>query len=1009
MQRLLDFAKGLAGLSLTLALLLGLPIALALAVGLPVPTRWPGIETILRHMSDGDIPDSFILKLLASIAWVAWAQLAAATVIEYVNIVSGKAVSRTLTFPSVRMFAVKLATWTTLLISAVGPARPALAGPLTPISAVFDEVDYDASPGPDRPAQISVSDQPVVDGPTASSAKYVAQRGDSWWTIAESLLGDGMRWNEIRTLNLGSRMADGTSISATTDSVQSGWTLAVPADAELPAETVAASVETLSQVAAKEEVTVKEGDHFWAIADHALTQAWGRSPADAELTPYWLELVKLNKDRLLPPEDPNLIYPEQRFVLPDLPPSPDQAPDLNGSEVLRANDLTVPTSLPELSDPAPNDPIETQVEASQGVSAPGASAPVSPAPQSAASPSAQADGATALDTAMDEAKSIGIVAGGAALLGGMLLFTLRRLRRIQAARRRPGTEIDPPETEASAYERRIRSISVDGEDVRYLAAVNRYLSHKLENADTPIPHILAARAGQFGLELLLDEPCEPVVGFFTSKDDKKGWTLSPDLDARMMEGSVGDDAHPFAPALCVVGSTTAGDLLVDLEQMGSISIEGGSDEVVGFQRGLIAGLCAAPWTTECSIVSIGIDGLSNDELSRVLVPEDPVAWADATATKMRHIASSLDRSPYEERVAHGSVYHPTVVIIGPSADLAGVAQHLGPVADLAYSPLAIVSAHPLVSEHRIAIADKNATIEPLGISFTPLTLAAAELHAVDHLIANASDTTASPPAEVWADEIKSAESPPSEAGTSSNGQVHQASVDLTVEDVDSDGKEPSAETVVRIEEIMKPRPVEIRILGRKPVVEGLEDTPSPKLEAIIVYLAFHGDVVSQRFRDEFWTSSTGRSAADNAIMRVRALLGDNADGKPRLDSARNTGTYSVSDEVGMDWHRVEELVAAAKGTSRADEAAYLHAACELIDGHIAADASPSSYAWLLREPTIYTLIETTLVDAAHRCGELALGAGDCDMARWAARKGLTIVEGQESLYRDANEGGSRGR
>jgi len=56
-------------------------------------------------------------------------------------------------------------------------------------------------------------------------------------------------------------------------------------------------------------------------------------------------------------------------------------------------------------------------------------------------------------------------------------------------------------------------------------------------------------------------------------------------------------------------------------------------------------------------------------------------------------------------------------------------------------------------------------------------------------------------------------------------------------------------------------------------------------------------------------------------------------------------------------------------------------------------------AWLLREPTIYTLIETTIVDAAHRRGELALGCGDVAKAKWAAEKGLAIVDGQEAMYR----------
>ena len=62
-------------------------------------------------------------------------------------------------------------------------------------------------------------------------------------------------------------------------------------------------------------------------------------------------------------------------------------------------------------------------------------------------------------------------------------------------------------------------------------------------------------------------------------------------------------------------------------------------------------------------------------------------------------------------------------------------------------------------------------------------------------------------------------------------------------------------------------------------------------------------------------------------------------------------------------------------------------------------ARPAHYAWVLREPTIYTLIETTIVDAAHRRGELALASGDVAKARWAAEKGLAIVDGQEAMYR----------
>jgi len=135
------------------------------------------------------------------------------------------------------------------------------------------------------------------------------------------------------------------------------------------------------------------------------------------------------------------------------------------------------------------------------------------------------------------------------------------------------------------------------------------------------------------------------------------------------------------------------------------------------------------------------------------------------------------------------------------------------------------------------------------------------------------------------------------------------------------------------------------------------------------------------------------------MVKIRSLLGIGTDNQQRLETLRATSSYRVSDEVGLDWHRVEQLIEASKNQPPADEAAYLDAACEMIDGHVAADAKPDLYGWLLREPTNYTLIETTLIDAAHRRGQLALGAGDVERANWAAQKGLEIVEGQEAMYR----------
>ena len=61
------------------------------------------------------------------------------------------------------------------------------------------------------------------------------------------------------------------------------------------------------------EVVVAAGDHLWAIAERELTTRLGRAPADAEVVPFWTELIELNRDRVV---DPDLIFVDQVLRLP---------------------------------------------------------------------------------------------------------------------------------------------------------------------------------------------------------------------------------------------------------------------------------------------------------------------------------------------------------------------------------------------------------------------------------------------------------------------------------------------------------------------------------------------------------------------------------------------------------------------------------------------------------------------------------------------------------------------
>lgn len=68
--------------------------------------------------------------------------------------------------------------------------------------------------------------------------------------------------------------------------------------------------------------TVRPGDHFWAVAERVLAEAWRRAPSDAEVTPYWQTLVEANRDRLRDRDNPDLLFPGQVVVVPTPPGRP---------------------------------------------------------------------------------------------------------------------------------------------------------------------------------------------------------------------------------------------------------------------------------------------------------------------------------------------------------------------------------------------------------------------------------------------------------------------------------------------------------------------------------------------------------------------------------------------------------------------------------------------------------------------------------------------------------------
>jgi nucleoid-associated protein YgaU len=65
-------------------------------------------------------------------------------------------------------------------------------------------------------------------------------------------------------------------------------------------------------------ITVAVGDSFWSIAEQLVQHQLGRRPDDGEVLEPWLALIDANRDRLVEPEDPDLLHPGQILRLPPL-------------------------------------------------------------------------------------------------------------------------------------------------------------------------------------------------------------------------------------------------------------------------------------------------------------------------------------------------------------------------------------------------------------------------------------------------------------------------------------------------------------------------------------------------------------------------------------------------------------------------------------------------------------------------------------------------------------------
>lgn len=987
-RRTRDVVKGLVALAATLALVVGLPLALVAVVGNPLPGQMPSWDGLRGGLERSSVQAEVIINVLAVVLWVVWVRLTVAVLGQTVATLRGRGRLRPASGIGLQNLAANLVTSVTLL-SALLPTRMAVAAPLAANVAPPPAVSAPASP--EEPVAPAGAPTPVTTRASAqASTTYQTGSRDSWWSIAESTLGEGLRWAEVRDLNVGRTMADGHVIAAEDHLLGEGWTVLVATGEAAP--------EVATAQRASAEVVVAPGDTLWDIAEAELGDPFAWSDVYEANTG-----VEQSDGQAL--RDPDLILPGWRLSLgadgaaaprSAQAPAPAPVPSPPASEAPPAAvEEVVPTPAPAAgadAAPAPTAPGAGAPRRERPLRAPSRSAPTAAAPSVAqpAPAEVEARSGTGLGAMAAEAAVKVAAIGVPALAATGVVLRLGLLRALQQRRRRPQRELPRPEPALEPLERHLRAIAVE-ERAEWVELVMRLLTLRIGEARyATVPKVVVLRAGDFGVEVMLDQPCSPPPEGFEAEDDARVWRLVSEVELDELRALTAS-APVISPALITLGMAPEGPVLVDLETLGVLSVEGNEQRVRAFLAGAALELATASWSElELAVLD---DDLGVTPLERGPSCPDADELARRVGTSVRATTAALDTlaSTTAARVAESDAdpWPPVVAVVGPDRR-AEAADRVARVVGAPGRGGALVAAGPVRdATWRLSIsADAHAVLSPLGLEV--------DVTGVDvEAVAGASRLL-----EVAAEEGDNAPL----VDLVAEGARHQRQGDAADEPVVDEV--PATLGQQCLWEAPAPGEIHVRVLGR-PEVSGWATPASNKAAEIVAYLAVQdAPVPSERLRNAIWPLRDNRFTADDAarqtqkyaLYRTRRALGVDAEGHAHLPPTAG-GLVGLGPKVRCDWHDFQALVRQAQHQPRPAAIASLRSALELVRGAPFSYVGDRSYEWASSKHFASDM-EIAIGDAAHRLWELAMSQGDDETAMWATRQGLLASPGQEALVRD---------
>ncbi|WP_331763542.1 LysM peptidoglycan-binding domain-containing protein [Streptomyces anthocyanicus] len=614
--------KAVVSLVVLAGALVGLPLLLAWAS----PVIWDATHDDLAHLLDRQDTGAAFLALLLVVGWAGWVQFAFCAVRELAAQLRG----RTWRVPpgfgaSQRTAAALIGSILVLLPTSSALASDAQAATTATATAARLPGQADSR----QAAQPSPAQQGSQTAVASVTSVHTVRAGESLWSIAEQVLGDGEQWRQIAALNEGYTMADGL-VFQTNSFLQAGWQLRIPAD---HAFTGGDRTQLTANMAANDEasvhtVTVDEGDNLSRIAEEELgdSDQWPDLFAASRGTPQ--------PDGLPTVTDPDVIYPGQQITVPgqqhaQTPPSPGesdrqettpppaQAPDNEQTPNRPAPD-TRETSPPErtpapATPPTPTTPSSPSAGQPSPEHSPSATTPATPQPVTSAPSISPAQTPETTATSTDPAApasartdgplNLRIVFGAGALLAAAVTGALALRRTLQRRRRKPGETIAIA-GETSTAEAQLAAAAEPGGTVRLDLALRTMAHQTAQQEDgAGVPMVRAARIGSRTLQVLPEDLSRKPLAPFVSGEG--GWWVL-DADAVLLDEDTARDVPALCPGLVTVGSTESGDLvLLNLARMPALLLDGNPVHITEVCTSLALELAMSPWASDVEVVTVG--------------------------------------------------------------------------------------------------------------------------------------------------------------------------------------------------------------------------------------------------------------------------------------------------------------------------------------------------------------------------------------------------------------------